>query len=53
MPLPTPKDGEGKDSFIKRCLHSGNIKKEFDSIEQRLAVCHQKWRDKHGGSKPK
>jgi len=46
MPLPKPKDGEKQDDFIKRCMSSEAMKKEFPDSDQRLAVCFQKWRDK-------
>jgi len=46
MPLPKPKDGEEKEKWIERCMSNDAMKEEFPDNKQRLAVCHQKWRDK-------
>ena len=40
MPLPKPKVGEKEDEFISRCVSDENIKKEFNDIKARLAVCY-------------
>ncbi len=44
MPLPNPQSGETESEFISRCIET--ISGEFDSNEQRLAVCYQQWRGK-------
>lgn len=41
MPLPTPSAGETESDFIGRCMHE--VSGEFDSQEQRLAVCYSQW----------
>ena len=43
MPLPTPKDGESKNDFIGRCVSTLHNKDEFDSNDQRVAVCYSQW----------
>lgn len=42
MPLPTPKRGESRDSFVERCMsaQSGEAKPR----KQRLAICFSAWR---------
>lgn len=44
MPIPKPREKETKDAFISRCM--SDLKGEFDSNDQRLAVCFQAWKDK-------
>ncbi len=44
MPLPTPKPEESKDEFVSRCMSNESAKKEFESEDQRVAVCLEKWR---------
>jgi len=46
MPLPKPKKGEKEDDFIKRCMDSPAIQRDFDKQDQRVAVCYRQWRDK-------
>jgi len=48
MPLPTPKRGEKRQDFIKRCMDNSVMKREFKDKDQRLAVCHSVWSDKKG-----
>ena len=48
MPLPTKKEDESKKDFISRCMES--IKDEFESQEQRLAVCYGQLRKKSKNS---
>lgn len=45
MPLPTPNDGEDKNTFISRCVSSISDKDEFDSQDQRVAVCYSQWEE--------
>lgn len=44
MPLPKPRGGEDRDTFISRCMESASG--EFESQDQALAVCHAQWRDR-------
>jgi hypothetical protein len=47
MPLPTPhKKTEDQNAFMQRCMHNDNIKSDFPTIKQRLAVCESQWRRK-------
>jgi hypothetical protein len=41
MPLPKPKIGETKETFLERCLTQ--IAGEFPDEKQRLAVCNAQW----------
>src|SRR5262245_57127501 len=50
MPMPTPRKGEEKDSFISRCM--SEMKSPDRTNEQNVAACMQAWRDVHGGQKP-
>jgi HK97 family phage prohead protease len=47
MPLPKPSEGESRDDFIGRCMHE--VAGEFDSQDQRLAVCYRQWGDRGKG----
>ncbi len=49
MPLPTPKKDEKKNDFISRC--TSVVSSEFDSPEQRIAVCFSQWRKKDNAMK--
>lgn len=49
MPLPTPKRGEKRQDFIKRCMANDVMKREFKSNDQRIVVCHGIWSEKKGG----
>jgi hypothetical protein len=42
MPLPTPNDGEERQSFISRCMSA--VKDEFEDKKQRVAVCFGQWK---------
>lgn len=55
MPLPTPRKGEEQDAFIGRCMSEayGSDAPSDRTQEQAVAMCHQAWRDAHGGKKPK
>lgn len=46
MPLPSPEKNEREAEFIRRCMDSDTIKKEFPEPDQRLAVCYSRWRQK-------
>jgi len=39
MPLPNPQEGESRNDFMGRCVIDHNIINDFDTIEQRVAVC--------------
>lgn len=39
MPLPNPQEGESRNDFMGRCVIDPNIIGDFDTIEQRVAVC--------------
>jgi uncharacterized protein with gpF-like domain len=39
MPLPNPQEGESRNDFMGRCVIDPNIINDFDTIEQRVAVC--------------
>jgi hypothetical protein len=47
----TPKDGESKESFIRRCAGDSQINKEFPKQSQKLGVCFSIWREAHPHSK--
>jgi signal peptide peptidase SppA len=40
-PLPTPRDGESKDTFVSRCHES--LATEYPDTEQRNAICFSQW----------
>lgn len=46
MPLPKPSKGEKEKDFISRCMSDLSNANEFDSKEQRLAVCYSRWKNK-------
>jgi hypothetical protein len=39
MPLPKPEPGESQNDFMGRCVVDPNIVNDFDTIDQRVAVC--------------
>ena len=43
MPLPSP-SGNDRDAWMRRCMSSDAMKKEFPRNDQRKAVCLQKWK---------
>jgi hypothetical protein len=43
MPLPVPKPAESRNEFVARCVIDPNIQGDFDTIEQRVAVCQSLW----------
>jgi HK97 family phage portal protein len=44
-PLPKPHEGEDQNEFISRCMSDDEVQRDFDSQEQRLAVCFSQWRE--------
>lgn len=46
MPLPTPNEGEDEQKFISRCMANETIRADFDTQEQRSAVCFRQWRER-------
>jgi len=40
MPLPKPYRNEEEDNFIQRCVIDPEIVRDFDDVEQRVAVCY-------------
>ena len=46
MPIPKPSKGEKEKDFISRCISTLTKGKEFDSQDQRIAVCYTQWGDK-------
>jgi hypothetical protein len=39
MPIPKPNKDESKKEFVQRCMVDDVMVKEYDNIDQRLAVC--------------
>jgi len=48
MPLPTPSEGENRQSFVSRCVSNKTVKSDFKKQSQRLAVCYSQWRKSKG-----
>lgn len=46
MPLPKPRKKEKRKDFLKRCMSSKTMKREFKKNEQRVAVCYKQWKNK-------
>jgi hypothetical protein len=46
MPLPKPRSGESRDTFISRCMGDSVARQDFPSQDQRAAVCNRQWRDR-------
>jgi hypothetical protein len=42
MPVPSRKDDEDKDKFMSRCMSDETMKKEYNNIDQRTAICVSK-----------
>lgn len=51
MPLPTPHGDQSKEDFVAACMRSDVIQNEFDTQEQRLAVCFSQWKRSHKDGK--
>lgn len=45
MPLPNPTLEENRSDFMARCVIDSNIRNDFDTIEQRVAVCNSLWEE--------
>lgn len=43
MPVPKPKKGEGRHTFVTRFVNDPTMKSEFQDIKQRTAVAYQTW----------
>ena len=50
MPLPSPHKDESHDDFMARCL-SDDALEEFESDDQKVAVCESQWEQEHEGAK--
>jgi hypothetical protein len=48
MPLPKPKNKENKSNFVSRCVSELSESKEFESQDQRLAVCYKQFEEAKG-----
>jgi hypothetical protein len=46
MPMPKPKDKEGKKDFLDRCMNNKVMIKEYPDNDQRYALCNSIWDDK-------
>jgi len=46
MPLPKPRQGEGRQEFISRCMADETMRSEFPDESQRAAVCYRQWRNR-------
>lgn len=44
MPLPTPRRGETRQTFVSRCVSSEVMRNEYPTLRQRLAVCYSQYR---------
>lgn len=53
MPLPTPREGQSKDDFLKSCMGNPTMNKEFPDEKQRYAVCNAQWSKRNGGESTK
>ena len=43
MPLPAPNPAEDRTDFIGRCVIDPNIQADFNTMDQRVAVCNSLW----------
>jgi hypothetical protein len=50
MPIPTPRKGEDKQTFISRCMGDKAMNREFPDKDQRAGVCYRQWKDNRGES---
>jgi uncharacterized protein with gpF-like domain len=46
MPLPNPREGENRNDFMGRCVIDPNIIGDFNTIDQRVAVCSSLYDEK-------
>ena len=49
MPLPTPIGDESQGDFIDRCMGNPTMNDDFPDNKQRLAVCHNQWKQAKKG----
>ncbi len=47
MPIPVPRKGQDKNSFLNSCMSNDVMKKEFKDNKVRIAVCFSQWGKKH------
>lgn len=47
--MPTPKSGETRADWIKRCMGDAEQARDFPGLDQRFAVCASKWGSKDAG----
>jgi hypothetical protein len=47
MPLPKSHEGQSEKDFIASCMRSDVIQNDFDTQEQRLAVCYSQYKRSH------
>lgn len=52
MPLPTPREDEGEQEFVSRCMADEEARRDFPDQEQRSAVCFRQWRQSRGEAAP-
>jgi hypothetical protein len=52
MPLPNPGKDEKQDAFVSRCMENPSMKREYQDVKQRVAVCLNQWRKAHPGAAP-
>ena len=43
MPIPKPKQGEDKQTFVSRCMGDGVMNREYPDQKQRAGVCYSQW----------
>lgn len=43
MPIPKPREDEGEDTFLDRCMGDETMVDEYSDNEQRFAVCNSLW----------
>ena len=60
MPIPTPTTNEksgtgtkGKSAFMKRCMSSEVMKREFPNKDQHVAICLSQWKKRKKKKKAK
>jgi signal peptide peptidase SppA len=51
-PLPSPRDGEDKDSFVDRCMGDDVMNRDYPDPAQRRAVCESQWDGRTGAAAP-
>jgi len=46
MPIPKPRENEGRNEFVSRCMSNDVMKREYPDAKQRVAICYAAWRKK-------